>query len=338
MVKGKREFLANVLEATSIGRALSATVATWNGVVVFNYHRIGQAIVSKFDRALFSATEEIFDQQVRFLKANYDVIGVDELQTALHDTTTQAALITFDDGYLDNYELAFPILKQHNTTALFFITSGYIDDRFVSWWDEVAWMLRSTTLKAVDVPECLTETLLLHDEQSIEQSIRQVLLKIKSLPEELVDEFLNHLGNCTETGRCPHEEASPLWMTWDMIREMDQNGMGIGGHTVTHPVLANCDTERQLFEVATSKRRIEEELGHAISAFSYPVGQPESFTHETQAILEEAGYQWGFSFYGGYCPAQRFEAYDLKRMPVEQQLETNLFRSIARLPQIFAKK
>lgn len=335
---GKRELLANVLESTHAGTLLSSTVAQWNGVVVFNYHRIGDASKSKFDRALFSATQEVFENQVRFLKQNFDVIGVNDLQQALHDPTSQSVLITFDDGYLDNYEVAFPVLQQLDATALFFITSGYLDDRALSWWDETAWMIRSTELQQLDWPEIFSDPLSLDDAPQIQSAIHKVLLKLKSLPEELVSDFLDTLGTVVGTGRCPHKDADKLWMSWDMVREMDQAGMGIGGHTVTHPVLANCGSERQLHEIETSKRRVEEELGHAITAFSYPVGQQDSFTYETQAILQEVGYLWGFSFYGGYCPAMRFEQFDLKRMPVEQRLDSNLFQSIARLPQIFARK
>lgn len=335
---GKRDFLANVLEKTYAGPLLSATVAQWNGLVVFNYHRIGNSLDSNSDRALFSATQEVFEKQVQFLKRNYDVIGVDGLHNALHDPTSQSVLITFDDGDLDNYEAAFPVLQQLDATALFFITSGFIDDRSLSWWDEVAWMVRTTELREIDWQELFPNRLQLSDDSQIQSAIFELLLKLKSLPEELVDEFLDTLGNVLKTGRCPQAIADELWMSWDMIREMDQAGMGVGGHTVTHPVLANCDPDRQRFEIQTSKQRIEQEIGHDITAFSYPVGQPDSFTHETQAILEEVGYLWGFSFYGGYCPAMRFEQFDLKRMPVEQRLEANLFQSIARLPQIFARK
>lgn len=335
---GKREVLANTLERTGTGQLLSSTLGRWKGLVVFNYHRIGDPTASLLDRGLLSASQEQFDQQVRFLKKNYDVIGVDDLSSALNDPAARSVMISFDDGYRDNYELAFPVLQQHHARALFFITSGFLDEKPVAWWDEISWMIRSTGQQQLCWPELFSNSLSLHDEPAVDRAIYEVLLKFKATPEDQTVAFLERLGELTGTGRCPASLSTSLWMTWDMVCEMNVAGMDIGGHTVHHPVLANCDVERQRTEIEQSKSRIEAELLHPITAFSYPVGQPDSFTEETKSLLQQAGYQWGFSFYGGYCPVGQFDPFDLKRMPVERRIEGNLFRSIARLPQLFARK
>lgn len=335
---GKRDLLASVLESTCAGNLLSLTVARWHGLVVFNYHRIGNPQETELDRALYSASAQEFENQVRFLKRNFDVVRIADLHLVLNDPAAQAVMITFDDGYRDNYELALPILKANGTPALFFIASGYLDDQPVSWWDEVAWMVRSSAKSEIDWQKWFSAPLPLQNEAEISRAIKELLLKLKAVPEEESTRFLDELGQITETGRCDQSVIEKLWMTWDMVREMDHSGMDIGGHTVNHPVLANCDSSRQRSEIQDSKQRIETEIGHQINAFSYPVGQQDSFTDETKELLREAGYDWGFSFYGGYCPPVEFDPYDLKRMPVEKHLNRNLFRSIARLPQIFARK
>lgn len=335
---GKRDLLATALEQTNVGQLLSTTVAKWNGVVVFNYHRIGNPLDTNFDRALFNATQDEFAEQVEFLKQNYDVIGISDLNEVMQDSASRAVMITFDDGYLDNHELALPVLAANECPAVFFITSGYLDRQPISWWDEVAWMLRTSDLQELTWPERIQQTFDLTDAPQTDQAIREILLILKSIPEEDAETFLNDLGTLTHTGRCPAENAAKIWMNWDMIRDLDQAGMDIGGHTVDHPVLANCDLERQFLEIETSKKRIEHELGHPITAFSYPVGQTESFTDQTKLILQEVGYEWGFSFYGGYMPPLQYDRYDMKRMPVDNKVDPNLFRSIARLPQLFARK
>ncbi|WP_417850025.1 polysaccharide deacetylase family protein [Thalassoglobus sp.] len=335
---GTRDLLANTLERTGTGSLLSATVGRWNGLVVFNYHRIGNAKESFLDRAIFSASQDEFDQQVRFLKRNFDIVGVEDLPRVLHDSSSQAVMITFDDGYLDNYEVAFPVLKEHKASALFFIASGFLDDHPIAWWDEVAWMVRTCKLSSLQWKEHFEEPFPLKSEPAIAEAICQLLLKLKSIPETEAADYLTQLGEITGTGRCPEDVVDTIWMSWEMVREMRRSGMDIGGHTVTHPVLANCSTEQQRHEIKQSKLRIEQELDEPVSAFSYPVGQPDSFTEETKQILAEAGYEWGFSFYGGYCPTSGFDPYDLKRMPVEKRVHRNLFRSIAKLPQLFAKK
>ena len=54
-------------------------------------------------------------------------------------------MITFDDGYVDNYELAFPVLKANDAKGVFFVATGFIDEPRLAWWDEIAWMIRSST-------------------------------------------------------------------------------------------------------------------------------------------------------------------------------------------------
>lgn len=342
-LKGKREFLAAALERTRTGSVLSATVARWSGLLVFNYHRIGDPQGQLFDHALFSATIDEFDAQVRFLKKHYDVIGVDEINDAVQDHSAATVMITFDDGYRDNFESAFPVLQAHNAQAVFFITSGFLDHHPVAWWDEISWMIRASSQSQLEVnhlegAHSSLDTVSIATADDRAAAIQQLLLAFKTLPEQQTADFLEQLGEATGTGRCPRDVAEQVWMTWEMVREMHRVGMSIGAHTVTHPVLANCNPERQHFEVSESKRRIEQELGSPVTAFSYPVGQPHSFTEETRAILRDSGFAWGFSFYGGYCTAAHNDPFDLKRMPVTRQLPRDLFQSIARLPQIFARK
>ena len=123
------------------------SVPVWNGLLVLNYHRIGSPNGSLFDHDLWSATQDDFDEQVRLLAANFDVIGLDDLRPALDDLCAGArrswqsrrfVMITFDDGYRDNFELAFPVLESHGVPGVFFITSGFLDSGRLAWWDEIA--------------------------------------------------------------------------------------------------------------------------------------------------------------------------------------------------------
>jgi len=331
----KRELLARTLEKTGLGPLLSQTTGRWQGLVVFNYHRLGNQTTSPFDRALYSADQEIFEQQVQFLKKHYDVVRVADLEGVLHNRG-RAVMITFDDGYLDNYELAFPVLKQHNVPATFFITSGFLDGGPVAWWDEIAWMVRNSP--ASELPPVLHEcpAVSLRDAPDREQAVKTLLRFYKSLPIDLTVPFLQRLASLTGRGRCPTALGRDVWMNWDMIREMDQGGMDIGGHTVSHPVLSKTSTAMQRQEIFGSKLRIEQEIGHTVEAFSYPVGQPDSFTEETKQILRDAGYRWAFSFSGGFSPTGHQDDFDLPRVAVSPHLSRDLFRSMARLPWLFA--
>lgn len=331
----KRELFAGTLEKTGLGTLLSSTIGRWNGLLVFNYHRIGDPALSPFDRALFSADVDEFERQVQFLKKNADVVGIADLEQVFQ-RPRRAILITFDDGYRDNYELAFPVLKQEKVPATFFITSGFIDDSPISWWDEIAWMVRNGTASELRSPTTEGTPLPLGTPEEKEAAINQLLLFYKDLPTSQTEQFLNELAETTGSGRSPAGLGRDLWMDWGMIREMDQSGMDIGGHTVTHPVLSCTSVQNQRQEIFESKRRIESELGHSISAFSYPVGQPNSFTEETKRLLKEAGYQWAFSFSGGFSRLDHPDAFDLPRVAVSPFLSLNLFQATTRLPWVFA--
>ncbi|OYW11516.1 MAG: polysaccharide deacetylase, partial [Planctomycetales bacterium 12-60-4] len=100
---------------------------SWRGLLVLNYHRIGDGRHSPLDRNLWSATTEEFEQQVRAISRNFDVVGIDDLDSLVRHPRGRYVLITFDDGYLDNYTEAFPILKSYNAKGVFFVTTGFLD-------------------------------------------------------------------------------------------------------------------------------------------------------------------------------------------------------------------
>lgn len=333
---GKRELLANALESTGLGGLLSATLLRWQGLLVFNYHRVGDPAESPFDHALWSASQEEFDRQVRFLKRHFDLVTLGDLPDVLHRPGQRAVLITFDDGYLDNFELAYPVLRQHDATALFFITSGFLDERFVAWWDEIAWMVRTATIDELPSFDSGEPPHSLVTSSDRDAAIKQVLRKYKTLDSSETELFLDRLAETVGSGRCPHSLAESTWMTWDMVREMDRSGMEFGGHTVAHPVLAKHPVDVQRQEIVGCKERLETELGHPITAFSYPVGQRDSYTDETKSLLREAGYLWAFSFFGGFSQSGPLDPYSLPRVAVSPQISPVLFRSTARLPRIFA--
>src|SRR5947207_3272621 len=126
--------VARALTAGSLGR-LFQRLGAWRGVLVMNHHRIGDPESSPFDRSLFSSTADSFDGQVRFLAREADVIVPSELEEALKSGRGRHVMLTFDDGYRDNYEIAFPILRSHGVRACFFVATGFLDDGGLAWWD-----------------------------------------------------------------------------------------------------------------------------------------------------------------------------------------------------------
>ena len=232
--------------------SLIAPAARWSGVLALNYHRIGDGTRSIFDRGLWSCTADVFLDQIRFCKTGFDIITPMQLPDVLGRARGRYILITFDDGYLDNYQVAFPILASEGVPATFFVATGFIDSPRIAWWDEIAWMVRTSNRDALALPEWLMTPIRLRRER--EGAIRALLRTYKALRSNRTEEFLNDIAYETGSGRYDAVEGDRWWMTWAMLRQMRASGMNIGGHTVNHPVLARAPREMQLEEIRTCAR------------------------------------------------------------------------------------
>jgi peptidoglycan/xylan/chitin deacetylase (PgdA/CDA1 family) len=339
----KRQFLRQILEGSGGLRLLEA-VPAWSGLVVLNYHRIGTPGHSLLDHALWSATQDDFDAHVRMLKSHFDVIGIDDLSSAIGDASRDEtrrrhrfAMITFDDGYIDNYELAFPVLQAHNATATFFLTTGFVGDRRLGWWDEIAWMVRSSPRRKVRLEAPWFGSTVELATGLADELIARLLQKFYALPGHETARYLDWIAGATGSGRAPAILSETLWMNWDQVRKLADGGMSIGAHTVTHPVLANLSAEEQLFEILESRLVIEQAMGQSVTAFSYPVGRRDSFNAETRNALSQAGFDWAFSYYGGFVSGQTADRCDIPRFAVESDTEVSEFRAVCALPQVFAR-
>ncbi len=307
----------------------------WQGIVTLNYHRIGDLARTAIDPGVFSATAEQFEEQLRYLKTDCDVISVADIAEVMRPgSRRRCVLITFDDGYVDNYEVAYPILKQHGLPAVIFLTTDFLDKRVVSWWDEIAWIIKKSNRTELRLPDSwLTESLPLTNGHT-RAALSRLLRLAKQLPPESLQKLLDDVAEAAGSGRAPQNSETAPWLTWDMVREMHGGGIDIGGHTVSHPVLSTCTSDQQRDEIVKSKQRIEQELGQSIQVFSYPIGQPWSFTAETKRLTREAGYQFAFSFYPGYsCSGS--DVHDMRRVAIEPRIQLQEVKAVVQMPRFF---
>ncbi len=305
----------------------------WHGVIGINYHRIGDGRRSVYDRGLWSATVEDLDSQLRWLKAHFDVIEPGDIPAALRRKRGRHVLVTFDDGYRDNYSDALPVLLAHKLKATFFIATGFIDSPRVPFWDEIAWMVRTGRNASLDIPAFFPAPLLV-DEPEREQTIRKLLNTRWKLPDDRTGDYLLAIGEATGSGRLL-EDAETLrqnWMTWDMVRELHASGMTIGGHTVNHPIMARLSREQQMAEIAGCERRLREEVGIAMQTFAYPFGVRDAFNADSMECLRERGVLTAFSYYGGIRKISDWENLDIPRFAVEQSTSFGEFRGNVMFP------
>lgn len=329
----RRERLAGLLSATGLLR-LFAAHPRWNGVLVLNYHRIGDPAASLVDRGVFSATADEFDAQVALLKTESDIVLPGDI-AGLVSRPGRHVLLTFDDGYRDNYDLAFPILRAHGVEATFFLCTGFLDTRQIAWWDEIAWLIRTSPRAEITLVPWRTSPLALPP-GGRDAAIRSVLALYKSLPAGDTVALLETVRACSGSDAPDPGRASDLWMTWDMAREMAAAGMEIGGHTVTHPVLTRLPEDAQQAEIDGGQERFLAELGRTARAFAYPVGSRDAFDATTKAAVARAGFDTAFGFYGGYARGATWDPYDIPRTHVSSDTTVRTIRALLAAPQLIA--
>jgi len=243
-------------------------------------------------------------------------------------------MVTFDDGYRDNYTDAFPLLKDAGVAATFFITTGFLDRPRLPWWDEIAWMVRTCEARSMDLRPWLPDVVAF-DEPVREQAVRKLLRAYKALPESSNAEYLEAVGHASGRGRYDHAQSRELWMTWDMVREMHRAGMTVGGHTVNHPVLSRMTPAQQETEIAECGRRLAEELNAPMRVFSCPVGNRNSFDDTTKSLLKAAGVSSNFSYYGGVASFEHWDWFDIQRTAVEEFVSLDWFKCLTSVPATF---
>ena len=289
-----------------------------NGIYVFNYHRIGDSRLTDFDRDIFSCSQDVFDQQLKVIKKHFTVANTADVARLLKTKTLDKryALISFDDGYLDNYTLAYPTLRENQMSGIFFVPTALISGTDIPWWDEMAFILRSNVGKSVSLPGESTKTPL--NQHSIDKDIRQLIYQAKRLVDFNAQDVLDHVRSqfpgTTPDNSKAHER---LFMHWGQIQEMSDNGMEVGSHTINHHMLAKLTESEQRHEIEHSKEVIEKEIGVPIHALAYPIGRKHCFTDLTKRIAKESGYDLAFNNEPEYNKPP-FDPFDINRISVNE--------------------
>ncbi len=318
--------LASSAQVTGVLGALES-LAPVPGLVVLNYHRIGTTVGNPVDDATFSTTPEGFREQVVYLQQRYALPPVSDVVDGIvrgrFDQPT--ALITFDDGYQDNYEFAFPVLRSLNVPACFFVMSGYLDQPSLPWWDRVAYSVKwtSQTVLQLEYPERLRIDLASTSRARATYNILRAYKRTRALDRE---RFFHDLETATGVTVDESSLARGLFMSWDQARKMHDGGMTIGSHTATHPVLSSVDEETQRRELVNSRQRIADMIGHAPDLLAYPVGGPGAFTEATKRIAQAAGYRAAFTYFGGLNRTGHIDPFAVGRSGVSHAESFTQFR------------
>jgi peptidoglycan/xylan/chitin deacetylase (PgdA/CDA1 family) len=319
---GKRELLSQAL-LRSGAAFLLGRLPERNSLLVLNYHRIGNRDEDPFDPEVFSATGDQLNEQISYLKRQCSLVTLEEAMAFVDGAINEKSrrprcrvLITFDDGYLDNYEIAFPILRSHGVQGVFFLATGLVGSCYVPWWDHIAFLMKSARRQqfCLRYPAGLVVDF---DKNGMAESLRDVLNLYKRPENTDPTRFMCELREQVK-GNDP-SGTMRRFLNWNEAREMASGGMAIGSHTHAHHVLSQLSPDQQREELAQSRALLREQLGTEVDALAYPVGAATSFSDQTQQLAQEVGYRAAFSFYGGTNLPRMTQRYNIRRVGVGGQ-------------------
>ena len=281
---------------------------TTHGCTIVFYHYVRDVERTPFPgiKAL-SVTD--FEAQVDRLQARFEIIDGSTFERAVIEQSgfdRPAALLTFDDGFVDHYEHCFPLLRSRGLGGLFFLSGATLGrrpallnvhkthfllsqlggDRFAK---EVAAAIEDEGAVLRGRGE-EREGVYRYDEAP-DVWIKRVLNY--EIPYAVADRILSalferHIGDTEGFAR-------ELYLSASQVGEMAESGMTFGFHTETHPVLSRLDRERQRAELRNGPSMIRDLTGQQGVSFCYPYGLAHTYNSDTLSVLEECGYTMAFN-------------------------------------------
>lgn len=270
------------------------------------------------------------DRQFRTLAEHFRVLPLPEalaLQTEgrLPD---RCLCLTFDDGYRDNFDVALPLLREHGLTATVFVASGYLDGGCM-FNDTVAEAVRRLPDGAVDLAFAGLGTRAVGDQNSRRTLIGELTqaIKYQSPEDRMISEA--HLHQLVQAAgqRLPDD----LMMRSDQVLALHRQGIDIGGHTVTHPILTTLSTELARHEIGANREALKGITGHTPTLFAYPNGKPDRDYDQSHArLVAEAGYRAAVSTAVGVSAPGR-AAFEIPRFVLQEDAPLQVVPRLMRM-------
>ncbi len=273
----------------AIGDRIAANDKEKGRLCILNYHRV----LEHPDPLLESEPDiNTFRWQMELLADCFHVMPLYDAVQALNSQQLppRAVCITFDDGYRSTHDLALPVLKSLNLPATVFVTTGYLDHSNM-WNDRIIEAIRNLPNGRLDLREVGLDIYVL---KTIEDR--------RFLAHKLTDDSKYFAPDARlEVSRKLEELAGnvvmdSLMLTPEMIISLASNGVEIGGHTVTHPILTRLGNDAARQEIVEGKLHLEHITGQPVRLFAYPNGKSGmDFDDRHVQMAKEAGFVAGFT-------------------------------------------
>ncbi|MBN1684105.1 MAG: polysaccharide deacetylase family protein [Gammaproteobacteria bacterium] len=300
-------------------------------LIILAYHGIDDVDLEKYplSNGNITATTDQFEAQLKLIKRNFNVLTFKKLheEYLLEGRFPERGLIiTFDDGYRNNYTHAFPILKKYNLPATIFLATEYIDSNKKFWFDELCFKIFQSEKESLGFA---IEDKLYSFDISDYKAKRDSDLKVKRILKKISNrerlKILNEIYLNLEPIKVDKEQKRYV-LNWDEIKEMSENGIEFGSHAKSHPILSKQTYNEVKNEIFDSKKDIEERLGECI-VFSYPNGGKSDFGEREMCLLKEAGYKYAVNYIQSNNNKAILNYYSLNRLHVELEVDIKQFQT-----------
>ncbi len=270
-----------------------------------------------------------FDEVMGWIGQWFNVLPLESAVALLRSgqLPERAAAITFDDGYADNLTHATPILKKHGMHATFFIATGFLDGG-IMWNDQIIEAVRRSIAPAIDAEFLGLGRLPIKTLPEKRAALARLIPAIKHLLPGERTRVVVHVVDA-----CNAELPRDLMLTSEQLLALRTSGMGIGAHTVSHPILARLDSHAARREIVDGRDHLEKLLGERIALFAYPNGKLGSdYTEEHVRLVESLGFSAALSTNWGAAGSKsdtfqlpRFTPWDRARTRYGLRLLSNLW-------------
>ena len=310
-------------------------------LIVLAYHRVvdpQSQLAGPWDPGQISCLPHQFEAQAAHLARNFNVLSFSRLKAAQQELTPippLSVILTFDDGYLDNYQIAYPILKKYGISAIIFLPTDYIDRQNVFWWDKLYYIIYNSPKQSLEMNHAQGLGMLdLGSRDKRAAALDKLLAMAKRIPDTdrvaLLEEVYAKAEVTVDPLAFPRQAVN-----WGEVKEMIQGDMEFGAHTLSHPILSRLPQDKLAEELTLSRRKIQQETGQPVDCFCYPVGLEGTFNDNVVEAIRHAGFTYATTALPGINDLNRVNPLHLKRLWVHPSDDLALFKQRLLFPHIF---
>ncbi len=280
-----------------------------SAALILLYHRVTRL---QSDPQLLAVAPDRFAAHIAYLRENATPLSLADYVECQRSRRIpqRAVVVTFDDGYADNFEQAKPVLERYAVPATVFVTTSGLEADREFWWDDLERILLATPSSPADavvIPADSIEVSMPGGSNSPEaahngwtvlsesvptprhaayRAMCDAIRPLRSEARRAIVERLEHELGVQRAIRWTHRTMSA-----DQVRGLAAGGLiEIGAHTLTHPLLAALSRKEQEREIVDSKRTLEDLIGLPVASFSYPFGGRRDYTAESVNLVRSAGF------------------------------------------------